>query len=442
MPRDADGTDEHVPAADVCPNLLVRVDIPLLNLSSVLNSRLVDRAGETIGRVDDLIVRLADRDYPPITGLKARIGGREVFVPAERVAEVGPGKVQLAGDQVDLGRFERREGEVLLRQDLLGHRVINVVGARLVRAEDLVLGKVDEWWRVVGIDTSFRSSLRRLAPTVLGRRTEVGPFLDWESVEPFVRHVPTARLRLAFGRLAKLHPAQLADLVEAASHEEGEEIIEAVGGDRELEADVFEELDPEHQVEFLRERSDEEAARILAAMEADDAADLLGDLDQERRDPLLRLLPWRQQRKIRTLLGYNPATAGGLMSPDFIALPESATVSQALEKLRRTELPEETITTILVVEEGHRLSGVISVVMLLKQQPTATLGEVKSAAPLTLSPDEDLTEIAMHMADYDLTLAPVVDPDGQVLGIVTVDDLLELIIPDDWRRRVNALANE
>jgi Mg/Co/Ni transporter MgtE len=195
-------------------------------------------------------------------------------------------------------------------------------------------------------------------------------------------------------------------------------------------------------VEFLRERPDEEAARILAAMEADDAADLLGDLDQERREPLLRLLPWRQQRKIRALMGYNPATAGGLMSPDFIALPEAATVSQALDELRRTELPEETVTTILVTGEGHRLTGLISVVMLLKQQPSAPLAAVKSETPLTLAPDDDLTEIAMRMADYDLTVAPVVDGEGRVLGIVTVDDLLELMIPDDWRRRVSALANE
>ena len=417
------------------------MDIPLLNLTSVLNSRLVDRAGETIGRVDDLIVRLADAGYPPITGLKARIGHREVFVPAERVAGVAPGMVQLAGEEVDLGKFERREGEVLLRNDLLGHRMINVVGARLVRADDLVLGKVEEWWRVVGIDTSLRSFVRRLMPRGLRRRAGVGPFLDWESVEPFVRHVPTARLRLGFGRLAKLHPAQLADLVEAASHEEGEEIIDAVRGDRELEADVFEELDPEHQVEFLRERSDEDAARILATMEADDAADLLGDLDQERRDPLLRLLPWRQQRKIRTLMGYNPATAGGLMSPDFISLPASATVSQALEKLRQTDLPEETVTTILVVEDG-RLRGVISVVMLLKREPATLLRDVTASAPLTLAPDDDLADIAMRMADYDLTLAPVVDDNGHVLGIVTVDDLLELMIPDDWRRRVSAFANE
>ena len=418
------------------------MDIPLLNLSSLLRSRLVDRAGEKIGRVDDLIVRLADRGYPPLTGVKARIGGREVFVPSDRIADVRAGTVQLSGEQLNLGRFERREGEVLLREDILGHRVINVVGARLVRAEDLVLGRIDGWWRVVGVGTGIGSLLRRLLPMGLRRRAKVRPFLDWASVEPFVGHVPTARLRMAFGRLAKLHPAQLADLVEAASHEEGEEIIDAVGGDRELEADVFEELDPEHQVEFLHERSDQEAAKVLEAMEADDAADLLGELDQERRQPILALLPWRQQRKIRTLLGYNPGTAGGLMSPDFVALAETTTVSEALDELRRTELPEETVTTVIVLDESARLSGILSVVMLLKQQPAVRLADAMSPPPFSLEPEDDLSEIAMKMADYDLTVAPVVDGDGHVLGIVTVDDLLELMIPDDWRRRMSALENE
>jgi CBS domain-containing protein len=411
-----------------------------MNLSSLLHSRLVDRAGEKLGRVDDVIVRLADGEYPPVTGLKARIGGRDVFVPADAIAKLEPGAVQLNGEQVDLGRFERREGEVLLRQDLLGHRLINVVGARLVRADDLVLGHVEAWWRVVGVDTSFRSLLRRLVPRPLRRRTRVRPFLDWASVEPFVQHVPTARLRMAFGRLSKLHPAQLADLVEAASHEEGEEIIAAVGADRELEADVFEELDAEHQVEFLRERPDQDAAKVLATMEADDAADLLGELDQERREPVLKLLPWRQQRKIRTLLGYNPSTAGGLMSPDFVALPETETVARALDELRRTELPEETVTTVLVLDTEHHLTGVVSVVALLKHDPSALLADAKSLPPLVFAPDDELSEIAMKMADYDLTVAAVVDQHHRPLGIVTVDDLLELMIPGDWRRRVNALS--
>jgi len=417
------------------------VDIPLIRLSSLLKSRLVDQGGDKLGRVDDLIVRLADQGYPPVTGLKARIGEREVFVPADMIGALEPGKIVLRGRKVDLGRFERREGELLLGQDLLGRRMINVTGARLVRANDLVLGQVDGWWRLVGVDTRFRSLVRGLAPGSAARNA-VSPFLDWDSVEPFVGHVPSARLRMPFGRLAKLHPAQLADLVEAASHEEGQEIIGTVGVDRELEADLFEELDPEHQVEFLRERSNAEAAKVLATMEADDAADLIGELDRERREPVLGLLPHHLQRKLRALLGYNPATAGGLMSPDFVAVAETRTVADALDELRRTDLPEETVTTVLVVDAQRRLTGLVSVVMLLKQPPQTLLKDAQSPPPLVLRPADELAEIALRMADYDLTLAPVADENRAVLGIVTVDDLLEMMIPSDWRRRVEALSNE
>ena len=142
--------------------------------------------------------------------------------------------------------------------------------------------------------------------------------------------MPTVRLRVPHPKLAKLHPAQIADLVEAASHEEGEEIIQAVAGDRELQADVFEELGVEHQVEFLRSRSDEAAARVLASMAPDDAADLIMEIDQDRRLRILEAMPDRQRRKLRLLLSYNPETAGGLMSPDFVSLPESATVAVVL----------------------------------------------------------------------------------------------------------------
>jgi len=418
------------------------VEIPLVYLSSLLRIRLVDEAGDRLGRVDDLIVRLADHAYPPVTGVKAGIGSREVFVPADRIVELEPGRVILRGRELDLGHFERREGEVLLGQDLLGRRLINVTGARLVRANDLVLGSVEGWWRVVGVETRFRSLLRAVLPGRLGRPSTVSPFLDWESVEPFVGHVPTARLRMPFGRLAKLHPAQIADLVEAASHEEGEEIIGTVGADRELEADVFEELDAEHQVEFLRERSNAEVAQLLGSMESDDAADLIGELDQGRRELVIKLMPYEQQRKLRTLLGFNPATAGGLMSPDFVALPGTRTVADALEELRRTALPEETVTTVLVVDAERHLSGVVSVVHLLKQAPQMLLDDAKSEAPLVFLPDDELAEVALRMADYDLTLAPVATADGALLGIVTVDDLLEMLIPDEWRRRLEAVESD
>jgi len=266
--------------------------------------------------------------------------------------------------------------------------------------------------------------------------------LDWESVEPFVGHVPSSRLRMRFGKLAQLHPAQIADLVEAASHEEGEEIIRAVGADRELEADVFEELDPEHQVEFLHQRSDAEAANVLAKMGADDAADLLAELAQERREPVLSLLPKTQQRKVRTLLGFNPSTAGGLMNPDFLCFSERASVKRALDEIKRSTVEPEQLTVVFTSDSKKRLSGALAVAALVRADPETRLADIVQRRPVSLHPDADLPEVARELTDFNLTALPVVDENEHVIGVIAVDDVLELIFPEDWRRRFSAFSNE
>src|ERR1700679_1005318 len=305
---------------------------PVMHLSTVLRSPLLDRAGERLGRVEDLIVRLADGGYPPVTGLKARIGGRELFVPIARVAELQPGAVRLSGEKLSLKRFERRVGEVLLGRDGLGRALVEVEADPpvLVTAHEIELACIEGWWRVVGVDNTARARVRRRLPRPLKHLIGDQAFLDWSALEPFVDHVPSARLRFSHRKLANLHPAEIADLVEAASHEEGEELIEAVGQDRELEADVFEELDEHHQLEFIRERPDEQVAAVIARMAADDAADLIVEIEQERRGHILALLPPAQRLQIEALLGYNPSTAGGLMSPEFVSLAEGETAASAL----------------------------------------------------------------------------------------------------------------
>ncbi len=325
---------------------------PILHLSRVVKRPLVDDGGEKMGRVEDLIVRLDEQPHPPIVGAVVRIAGRDLFVPIGKIADLEDGRVRFEGGPVDLRHFERRPGELLLARDLLSRHLINLVGGRLISAKEIELAKVHGVWEVVGVDPSSRPALRRLLPGRMGRNISPGSLVDWASIEPFVAHVPTARLRIPYRKLARLHPAQIADLVEAASHEEGEEIIEAVKADRELEADVFEELDVEHQAEFVRSRTDAEAARLLSRMAADDAADLIMELDQERRMPILDLLSAPQQRKVRSLLSYNPETAGGLMSPDFLALPEQTTIAEVLSAIRLSTAPLETLQVVFSLDEG------------------------------------------------------------------------------------------
>src|SRR5689334_6649790 len=238
-------------------------DPAVLHLSLVAGGALRDGAGARLGRVDDLIVRLGQAGYPPITGALVTVAGRQSYVPAERLASIEPGAVTLDVAKLDLRPFERRPQEVLLKKDVLDRQLINVDGARLVRANEIELARLEGWYRVVGVDVSLRGLVRRVVPRALATRVEPGGFLDWASVEPFTGHVPTVRLRVPHPKLAKLHPAQVADLVEAASHNQGEEIMAAVASDPELEADVFEELEDSHQLEFVEDRSDEEIAELL-----------------------------------------------------------------------------------------------------------------------------------------------------------------------------------
>ena len=247
----------------------------LLHLSMVIGAPLRDADGARLGRVEDLLVRLEEVGYPPITGFLVKVAGRHSYLAADSVVLIDQRGVTLRKAKLDLRPFEQRPEEVLLKADVLDHQLIDVDGARLIRANEVELARLEGWWRVVGVDTGPRGGIRRLLPRVIGRRVATGGFLDWASVEPFVGEVPSLQLRVPHSKLVKLHPAQIADLGEAASHIQGEEIIRAVGDDdRELEADVFEELDEQHQLEFIEQRSDQQVAQVLTRMAPDDAADL------------------------------------------------------------------------------------------------------------------------------------------------------------------------
>jgi hypothetical protein len=408
-----------------------------------VGSPLRDSDGERLGKVEDLIVRLGGAGYPPITGFLVTVAGRTSYLGDDRVSEIGTRGVVLNKAKLDLRRFERRPEEVLLRRDLLDRQLINVEGARLVRANEIELAHVAGSWRVVGVDTGARGGLRRLLPKGLGAHIATGEFLDWAGVEPFVGHVPTVRLRVPHPKLAKLHPAQIADLVEAASRREGEEIIQAVGDDdRELEADVFEELDDQHQREFLEDRPDEQIAEILSRMAPDDAADVVGELDDERREPVLTLLPVSHRIKVRALLGYDPAEAGGLMSPDFLLLRATTAVGDALDAVRRSVIAPELLTNVFVSSREGGLEGSVPVTALLRAEPGRRLEKMVKHETPCLAPHASFEEVARLMADYNLTSIPVADENGQMVGVVTVDDVLEAMLPRGWRRRFGLLGED
>ncbi len=413
----------------------------VLHLSDLVGRPMTDRRGESIGRLADVIVRLRGAESPVVTGLVASVGGREVFVPFGQATVFDGEVLKLSSAKLDLRRFERRHGEVLLRADVLGHRLIDVPSARLIKAADLELRGQANDWVLAGVDTHRRPRglLRLIAPG----EPEVHQFDDWANFEPLIGHASSALLRGPFAQIRRLKPAQIADLLEEASKAEETEILGQVHADPELEADVFEELDEDLATRLLGARTDAEIAQVIGRMRADDAADAISELPQRRRQPVLDLLPVGQRTKVLTLMGFNPTSAGGLMGMDFLAVARHERVADALAAVRGSlSLQPEALTTVHAVDEEGRLCGVAKLVTLLQADQDTELAAVCDDDPVRIGADTDMTDVAVLMSDYNLITIPVVDDNSTMIGLITVDDVLEVTLPDDWRRREAVFRRE
>jgi CBS domain-containing protein len=408
-------------------------EVRTLHLSELIKRPVTARGGEPLGRICDVVVRLRGSELPLVIGGVASVGGRQVFVPLEQVSSFDGEVLQLTSARLDLRQFERRPGEVLLRADVLDHRLIDVEAGRLTKAVDVELERRAGDWIVTGVDT--HRPRRRLFGRG-ARDSRQRAFREWDRFEPLIGHSASAVLRGPFARIRRLKPAQIADLLEEASKAEETEILGQVHADPELEADVFEELAEDRATRLLEARTDGEIAEVLSRMRADDAADAVAELPQHRRQAVLDRMPAGQRTKVMTLLGFNPTSAGGLMGVDYLALPEDVAISDALDAVRRSGmLQPEALTSIHALDQQGRLQGVARLVSLLQADLGAGLGEVSDADPVRVGADTDVVDVAVLMSDYNLITIPVVDDHRHMIGIITVDDVLEATLPEDWRRR-------
>jgi CBS domain-containing protein len=405
----------------------------LIHLSQLLRAPVVKPSSFPVGRVDDIIVRLRSAEtYPLVTGIVAAVGGRRVFVGAGSIRRLEPDRVTLVHNyEVDPRRFARRHGEVLLRSDVLGYRLIDVTAGELVRAYDVELENSGDGWVLARLDTRRPRRLFGLLKTPGGQASR-----DWKAFEPLIGHGQSIAVRRVFGRVTALKPAQIADLLEEANETEGGEILDRVRSFPDLEADVFEELEPDKASRLLDDMPDGDVAALLSRMRADDAADAIMDLRQSRRRRVLELMPAPQRTKVITLLGFNPDSAGGLMNVDIVCCGTWATAGEALALIGTAQAVEpEALMQIHVLNDRGQLAGVVPVTALLQTHPTDVVATLMDSNPIQVAPDAELADIAVLMADYNLHAIPVVDDEDRVLGVVTVDDVLKATIPDDWRRR-------
>ena len=389
-----------------------------------------DPAGDQVGKVRDLVVVLRPGELPPrVLGLVVEVfGRRSIFVPMTRVTHVDSGQVITTG-LVNMRRFEQRPTETLVFGQMLDRQVTiretGVVGTvydvamELERTRDWVISRV-----------ALQEGSKRF-----GRKGQTH-VVEWRDVDGFAAPEGAQGATHLLAALEEMRPADLANVIHDLPAKRRGEIAAAL--DDERLADVLEELPEEDQVEILGNLDRERAADVLEEMSPDDAADLIAELPSETAEQLLRLMEPDEAEDVRRLMSYEERTAGGMMTTEPVILPPDATVADALAHVRNAELSPSLAALVYVARPPlepptGRLLGVAHIQRLLREPPSTMVGHVLDTDIESLRPTSSLEDCARHLATYNLVAAPVVDENGRLVGAVTVDDLLDHLLPENWR---------
>jgi CBS domain-containing protein len=417
----------------------------MLYLSQAIGRPVRDQLGESIGKVADLIVAIGD-SYPPVTGLVVNNNGREIFLSWQAVNSLDAGGAALGTTAIDISRFQQRPNEIRLKRDLMDKQIVDIDGRKVVRVNDLRLDEVEGSLHLVAVDVGASGVLRRLGiegpwrTLARGLHRDVPErYIDWEDVDPVERSIASVRLRVPHKGLAELHPADLATIIDQLTRSDRVGVIASL--DDEAAADAIGEMEPETQVEVMEDLEPGRAADILEEMDPDEAADLVADLSDESRVEILGLMEKDEADEVQELMTYDEETAGGIMTTEFVAVPATLTAAQTIDRLRELEPDAETIYYVYVTDSDERLVGVLSLRDLIVSKPEIVISTFMFDEPVAVRTDTSQEEVTEVVARYNLLAVPVVDSEGRLEGIVTVDDAMDTLLPQPSKRRLPRLFN-
>ncbi len=402
----------------------------MLYLSQMLGKPVVDSAGERIGVISDLAISTGEV-FPRITSLAFQGPGKVPFMISWRkyVNEFSEEGITLHLPSVDIRFSYLQPDEVLLTRDLLNRQIVDTQGLKVVRVNDLKLSASGTQLRLLGAEVGFRGILRGLSPRLeqaalaatklFGRRLEE-QIIAWNYMDLLDRDLSDVQLSVTHKRLDELHPADVADILEQLDPQQRANVFKHL--DDAQAGEAVAEMEDDLQADFIDDLDEKRAAGLLGNMDPDDAADIVRDLPYEKAETLLRLMGVEDAIEIRQLLGYRDGTAGGMMTPQFVAVPASSTVREAVAVLRA--LPEDapSVHYVYVLDDDERLVGVASLRTLLLSDSDTTLGEIMYDEVISVPPDEAEDEVVEDIFKYELTAMPVVDERDVLLGLITVDD--------------------
>jgi CBS domain-containing protein len=388
-----------------------------------------------VGKIVDFLVGQPDDTFPRIDAvkIKTRHGMRIVPIADVTVERNGP----LMLDAAPTIESPDDDAALSLVDDLLDKQIVDVDGRKLVRINDIELAMTGGTLRVVAAEVGVAGLLRRIVGRVGHDLIDRVPrtLIAWNNVAPIHDLNPSEiKLSVSESRLGRLHPSDLAEIIGDLSALDAARVMGSL--DDETAADALEHLDADTQRAILEGLGTERAADIIEEMDADDAADLLGDLPEERQAELLAEMDAATARDLRELVRYGEHTAGGLMTTEFVWIYPHRTIGATIEKLREIARDIEFVYYLYVTDQSERLLGVLSLRTLLLAAPDATVDDVMQTDLVSVRADTSAEDVASMIARYDLLACPVIDDDGKLQGIVTVDDAIDAIIPEKLKRKL------
>ena len=406
-----------------------------LNLNRVFLARLAgttvfDPNGDQLGKVRDAVATLRTNNQPPrILGFIVEVPPRKkIFVPITRVTSIDNGHVIITG-LLNMRRFEPRTNEISILSEMLDRSVTLIETNEKVTVEDIgmELSKTGDW---------FIERVHVMRKGAGFRRRGASSTVTWAEISGIAVNETNQGVSNLLNTLANLRAADLASVLHDLTVKRRAEVARAL--DDERLADVLEEMDEASRVELLAELEGERAADVLEEMDPDDAADLLREVGQERAQALLALMEPEDAEDVQRLMHYEDYSAGGMMTTEPIVLTADSTVAEALSRVRLSEVAPGLASQVFVCRQPietptGRLMGIVHIQRLLREPPATLLGGILDSDIAPLSAEATLNEVASYLASYNLLAVPVVDANERLLGAVTIDDVLDHLLPENWR---------
>jgi len=405
-------------------------------LSEIIKKPVVDIDGNRIGKFKDFVVSV-NVVYPLVKAVSVRTSDKkDIIIPWGDIDSINK-EIKLKIKFKDIKEYKLKNRDIKIAEEVLDKQVVDLEGKKIKRINDLQFATTLGYYRLIGADISFKGILRRLGlekiPKGIGIHLQ-DDYISWKDVDVLESNVSRLKLKVPEYKLKKLHPADIAEIVDQLSINDSITILNSL--DEEVAADALEEISPERQVTLFEEMETERAADLLEEMSPDDAADLIGDLSDERAKELLGRMDPEEAKDVEHLLRYPEDTAGGIMTTEFAAVSEELTANQILDKFKEIAREVESIYYIYALSSTNDLAGVISLRELLLADPDKKLKEFMQKDMITVHVLEEEHEVAKKIAKYNLIALPVVDDENKIKGVVTIDDAIDIVLPTAWKKQV------